>query len=186
MVYSMYPALEQTLSHIRLLSRRRALRATCGSMLETVPSEVKDHIFSYLPQEALYCLMLAGPALSGEAAIRLYHRPKFRTTYRFAQFVTTVSHSQHYASMVRVFELSDRREAANRANGFAGWREWRYREIPLYAARPPPKQLIEPKTKVYKGTHPGINDLFNKTNVCMPVGFVVHALLACQNIRLRF
>ena len=102
-------------------------------MLEILPSEVKDHIFSYLPQETLHCLLLTSPALSEEAAIRLYHSPEFRTTYRFAQFTTTVSHSRRYADMVRVFELSDRTEAEDRANGFASWREWKYREIPLYA-----------------------------------------------------
>lgn len=154
-------------------------------VLETIASEVKYHIFSYLPQETLYCLLLSSPALSEEAAILLYHSPKFRTTYRFAQFVTTVSHSRRYADMVRVFDLSDRKEAEDRANGFASWREWKYREIPLYAAQAPPKQLMEPKKKIYKGTHPGANYLFNKTSVSMPVGLVIHVLAACRNIRLR-
>ena len=153
-------------------------------MLEIIPSEVKDHIFSYLPQESLYCLLLTSPALSEEATINIYHTPVFQTTYRFAQFVTTVSHSRRYADMVRVYELSDRKDAENHANGFASWQEWRYRKISLYAARPPPKQLIEPKTRPYKGTHPGFNDLFSKTNICMPVGFIVHVLAACRNIRL--
>ena len=152
-------------------------------MLETVAAEVKNHIFSYLPQECLFCLLLTSPALFEEAAILLYHSPKFRTTYRFAQFVTTVSHSRRYADMVRVFELSDSREAENRANGFASWREWKYREIPLYAAQAPPKQLMEPKKKTYKGTHPGTNNIFNKTGVSMPVGSVTHVLAACPKIR---
>ena len=155
-------------------------------MLEIIPSEVKDHIFSYLPQETLYCLLLTSPALSEEAAIRLYHSPIFRTTYRFAQFVTTVSHSRRYASMVRVFQLSDRKETEDRANGLACWQEWRYREIPLYAARPPPNELIGPKPKAYNGTHPGNNDLLSRTSVSMPVGPVVHVLAACRNIRLCF
>ena len=136
--------------------------------------------------------------------------------------------------MVHVFELSDRTEAEDRANGFASWREWKYRKIPLYAAvrifgilifllrishesinmsldtltpetrckacirlqtgssdsgstiqQAPPKQLIEPQTRAYTGKHPGINHLFNKTSVSMPVGPVVHVLTACRNIRLR-
>lgn len=159
--------------------------STSKPTFEGVASEVKDHIFSYLPQESLYCLLLSSPALSEEAAIALYHSPKFRTTYRFAQFVTTVSHSWRYANMVRVFELSDRKEAQDRANGFASWREWQYREISLYRAQAPPKQLIVPKKITYKGTHPGINSFFNKTNFSMPVGSVVHVLAACRNIRLR-
>ena len=154
-------------------------------MLEKMPSEVKGLIFSYLPQETLYCLLLSSPALSEEAAILLYLSPKFRTTYRFAQFVTTVSHSRRYADMVRVFGLPDRKEAENCANGFASWREWKYREVPLYAAAAPPSQLMEPKTTKYKGTHPGKNHLFNKMNVSMPVGLVVHVLGACRNIRSR-
>lgn len=152
-------------------------------MLETIASEVKNHIFSYLPQETLLCLLLTSPVLSEEAVVLLYHSPKFRSTYRFAQFVTTVSHSRPYADLVRVFELSDRKEAEDRANGFASWREWKYREIPLYAAKAPPKQLMEPKKKTYKGTHPGTNYLFNKTSLSMPIGPVVHVLAACRNIR---
>ena len=162
-----------------------AMGLTGKPMLEIIASEVKDHIFSYLPQETLFCLLLTSPALSEEAAILLYHSPKFFTTYRFAQFVTTVSHSRRYADLVRVFELSDRKEAEDRANGFASWREWKYREIPLYAAQAPPKQLMEPKKKTYKGTHPGTNYLFNKTGGgVMPIGSVVHTLAACRNIRL--
>ena len=160
-------------------------RSTGRPVLEMIPSEVKDLIFRYLPQQSLYCLLLTSPALCEEATSRLYHRPVFRTTYRFAQFVTTVSHSKRYADMVRVCELSDCKDAENHANGFASWQEWRYRGVPLYAARPSPKQLIEPKTRPYEGTHPGFNDLFKKTNVCMPVGFVVHVLAACRKIRLR-
>lgn len=158
---------------------------TIKPMLETIASEVKDHIFSYLPQETLYCLLLTSAALSEGAAVLLYHSPKFRSTYRFAQFVTTVSHSRHYADMVRVLKLSDRKEAEHRANGFARWWEWKYREIPMFAAQPPPKQLREPKKKTYNGTHPGANFSFNKTNISMPVGFVIHVLAACRNIRLH-
>ena len=140
--------------------------------LENIASEVKFHIFSYLPQETLCCLLLTSPALSGEAVLLLYHSPKFPTTYRFAQFVTTISHSRRYADMVRVFELSDRKEAEDRVNGFASWREWKYRECPLYAAKAPPKQLLKPRKKIYKGSHPGINDFFSKTDISMPVGSV--------------
>ena len=165
-------------------SAEETLSSTGKPMLETIPSEVKDHIFSYLPPETLHCLLLTSPALSEEAAIRLYHSPRFRTTYRFAQFVTTISHSRRYASMVHVFQLSDRKEVEGRANGLASWREWRYREIPLYAASPPPKQLTAPKPKAYKGTHPGNNHLLSRTSVSIPVGLVVHVLAACRNIRL--
>lgn len=159
-----------------------AMGPTGQSMLETIASEVKTLIFSHLPQESLCCLLLTGPALSEEAAILLYHSPKFRTTYRFAQFVTTVSHSRRYADMVRIFELSDRKEAENRANALASWREWKYRELPLYSS---PTRLMEPRMKAYSGTHPGTNRLFNKMSVSMPVGPVVHVLVACRNIRLH-
>lgn len=165
------------------LATKEAMGPNGKPMLETIASEVKDYIFSYVPQETLYCLLLTSPALSEDAAILLYHSPKFRTTYRFAQFVTTVSHSRRYADMVRVFQLSDRKDAEDRANKFATWREWKYREIPLYAAKAPPKELMEPKKKAYKGTHPGTNCLFNKGSASMPVGLVIHVLVACRNIR---
>ena len=147
-------------------------------MLEAIASEVKYQIFSYLPQETLYSLLHVSPAVSEEAAVLLYYSPKFRTTFRLAQFVTTVSHSKRYADMVRVFRVSDRKEAENRAHGFASWREWKYREIPLYAAL-----FTEPKKNACTVAHPGANELFNKTNASMPVGLVVHVLASCRNIR---
>ena len=162
---------------------KEAKEPTGKSMLETLPSEVKDHIFSYLPHETLYSLLFTGSALSEAAAIQLYRRPRYRTTYRFAQFVTTVSHLRHYANMVRVFELSDRSGAQDRANGFASWREWKYRDKPFYAAQAPPKQLLEPQKKAYNGAHPGANHLFNRMDVSMPVGLVVQVLAACRHIR---
>ena len=102
--------------------------------------------------------------------------------YRFAQFVTVVSRSRRYADMVLMFKLSDRKD--DLINGLATWREWRYREVPLYAAAAPPKRICKPKTKAYTGSHPGINLLFNgTTRSSMPVGLVVHAVIACRNIR---
>ena len=157
---------------------KEGMRPKDRPMLETIASEVKDQIFSYLPQETLYCLLHVSPALSEEAAVLLYYSPKFRTTFRLAQFVTTVSHSRRYADMVRVFRVSDHKEAENHAHGFASWREWKYREIPLYAAL-----FTGPKKNACTGAHPGANDLFNRTNASMPVGLVVHVLASCRNIR---
>lgn len=159
---------------------KEAMGFTGKPMLESVASEVKDHIFSFLPQKSLYHLLLTGPALSEDAAIALYHSPKFRTTYRFAQFVTSVSHSSRYANMVRVFELSDRKESENRLDLLASWREWQYRDRPLYRAQAPPTVPNR-----YKGNHPVMNCFFNRTNLSLPIGSVVHVLAACRNIRSR-
>ena len=95
--------------------------------LETLPFEIKDQIFSYLPQADQHNLLLTSPSLTEVISIKLYHKPEFPTTYRFAQFVTTVSHSKRFANMVKILDVpgpdnpwSDRMELAS-------WREWKYR-----------------------------------------------------------
>ena len=152
--------------------------------LENLPLEIKDQILSYLPRADLYNLLLTSPSLNSlnEAiTLRIYHKPEFPTTYRFAQFVTTVSHSKRYADMVKILDIS---ELYNTWTEFATWKEWKYRDQPLYAARPP-LPLLANRNCCYL-SHPtrGPSTMYEDVSV-LPTGAVVHVLLACQNIRFR-
>lgn len=154
--------------------------------LESLPREMMDHIFSYLSQKKLHALLLTSTALSEAAALNLYRAPKFSSSYRFAQFVTTVSHSRRYAGMVRSFCLWDSHQDDNRIDELAGWMEWKYRSVPLYAARPPQAQQRGQARKMSKtATHPRCNQFLRKStcNLGIPVGAIVHVLAACRNIR---
>ncbi len=160
--------------------------AFVGFPLESLPSEIKDQIFSYLTQKKLYALLLTSTALSEAAAMNLYKAPRFSSTYRFAQFVTTVSHSRHYAGMVRSFGLWDSHEDDHRIEELAGWMEWKYRSVPLYAARPPQAQpRVQARIISKSATHPRCNQFLRKSscNMGIPVGAIVHVLTACRNLR---
>ena len=160
----------------------RAGKATTKPILEIVAPEIKDQIFSHLSQETLYCLLLTGPALSEAAAVLMYRCPRFPTTYRFAQFVTTVSHSRRYADMVRDVKISDAGKEENRVRGLAEWREWKFRTEPLYAAQLATRQYRE-TTQNHFVTHPECNQLLTKWGGDVALGAILHVLAACKNIR---
>lgn len=160
--------------------------ASTGFPLEALPPEIMDQIFFYLSQKKLHALLLTSTALSEPAALQLYKAPRFSSTYRFAQFVTTVSHSSHLASMVRSFSLWDSHEEENRRDELASWMEWKYRSVPLFAARPPEAQSQGQTKKMSKtATHPRWNKFLTKYTgeMGIPVGAIVHVLSACRNLR---
>lgn len=149
---------------------------------ENLPFEIKDQIFSYLPQADLYNLLFASPSFTEAVTIELYRNPKFPTTYRFAQFVTTVSHSKHYADMVKILDIPGPGNPWSKKSDLATWREWKYRDQPLYAAQSP--SLISAKQHYCYRSHP-IQSRFMPVRYddVLPIGAVVHVLMACQNIR---
>ena len=149
---------------------------------ETLPSEIKNQIFSYLPQADLHNLLFTSPSFTEAITIGLYYKPQFPTTYRFAQFVTTVSHSKRYADKVKILDIPGPDNHWSKTNNRATWREWKYRDLPLYAAHVP-SRILAKKHQCYP-LHP-VQGLFMTThndNV-LPIGTVVHVLMACQNIR---
>lgn len=170
-----------------LRSRKRKL--TPLPTLESLPFEIKSQMFRYLSQKTLRFLTLVSTVLSEAAAIVLYERPNFASTYRFAQFVTTVSHSPSYARLVRVLDLSGFRSEAGDAP-IAGWREWKYRTEPLYSIHQRTESVVleesEMSIGIHKGTsHPKSNPFLRQWSTCrdVPVGGIVHVLEACKNIR---
>lgn len=167
-------------------SHLEAKMASYRFPIESLPSEIKHQICSYLSQKKLHPLILTSKALSGAAAISLYRVPRFLSTYRFAQFVTTISHSRHYADMVRSFNLWDSHEGENQIDELASWMEWKYRSVPLYAARPPPAPLCKQVKRDSKRVmHPRCNEFLSKSSCSrgIPVGAIVHVLSACRNLR---
>ena len=161
---------------------RGAKGAPSQVALEKFPSEIKDQIFSYLPQADLYNLLFTSPSFTEAVTIGLYHKPKFPTTYRFAQFVTTVSHSKRYADMVKILDIPGPDKPWSKKSSRATWREWKYRDQPLYAAQVPSRFLT--KKNSCSRSHPtqGLFMTTHNDNV-LPIGAVVHVLMACQNIR---
>lgn len=157
-------------------------KASSQVALEALPFEIKDQIFSYLPQADLFNLLLTSPCFTAAITIQLYHEPKFPTTYRFAQFVTTVSHSKRYADMVKILDIPGPGNPWNKESHRATWREWKYRAQPLYAAQFPSQSSA--KQHHCYGSHP-TRCLFttSKNDSVLPIGAVVHVLVACQNIR---
>ncbi|KAL2037689.1 hypothetical protein N7G274_009634 [Stereocaulon virgatum] len=150
------------------------------STFETLPSELKDKIFSHMSQETLHCSLFISPTLREAAARQLYRSPYFLTTYRFAQFVTTVSHCRDYADMVRIFRMDDECKIPG---DFATWRHWRTAELGPLATRPAPGWAEAPAMKTYGGLHPLRTDYNSKSMFSVPVGAIIHVIAACQNIR---
>lgn len=158
--------------------RTRAMKTPARPTLEAMPSEIQDTITSFLPQHSLHTLMLMSPALSEAAAISLYRCPTFTSTYRLAQFVTTVSHTRHYADMVRTLSLDDRKWRKDSKNQLAGWREWKYRSLSFFAALSPSQHAT-----TSSGIHPRHNRMLPDACGDVPFGALFHLCAVCKNIR---
>lgn len=172
-------------SRLALCTPSKAKMSARKFPLESLPPELLDHVCSYLPQKRLYALVHTSKALSEAAAINLYHNPKFASSYRLAQFVTTVSHSRHHAEMVRKFGLWDNTLVKDQSDELASWMEWKYRSVPLYAARTPEQTTKLTKDVKKRVIHPRSNQFLSKSelNKGINTGAIVHVLAACRNLR---
>lgn len=177
-----------------VLSRKR--KYVSLAKLDALPAEILDEIFAYLPQQALHSLLLTNTQLVDAAAIAMYRRPKFASTYRFAQFVSTVSHGKHYADMVRELDLNSfggRKNDMDENKPLAGWREWKYRSEPLYSIQHDVNNGFRPRLGRESGdrsamptsTHPNPNPFLKTWATCrdVPMGAIIHVLEACQRIQ---
>lgn len=161
-----------------MLSRK--CRWAAVPTLVTLPVEILALVLEHLSQVELHNVMLTHSALTESAALFLYERPRFASTYRFAQFTTLVSHKPHYADMVRVLNVSHfGRPKDQEPEPMAGWREWKYRNESLYTlqrskrvssmniSHPPPYRLLSPWR-------------FSRD---LPSGSILHVLTACEYLR---
>lgn len=132
----------------RLLSPAASIRSTISSIfslrsgtkrpklhLFDLPIELLDEIIGTLGQPALLQLLTVSRLVSSLTVRHLYFEPQFQSTYRFAQFVTTVSHNSDLASYVKVLDLSSipERTRPGTHEVLAGWRDWKLRNEPLYS-----------------------------------------------------
>ncbi|KAK9468996.1 hypothetical protein V1512DRAFT_258383 [Lipomyces arxii] len=103
--------------------------------LDTLPIEILDEVSKYLPQESLLAMVKTCKSIAASAYVYLYQSPKFTSTYRFAQFVSVISHDRTLASYVRSLDLSTIENGLRGNVVYASWRDWKYRNEPLYWTR---------------------------------------------------
>lgn len=154
----------------------------------SLPPEILQQTFGYLDRKARHNLALVHRQLTPSALVLLYQRPYFFSSYRFAQFVTTVATSADHAALVR--DLILKKDKANLAdlNGafkdgissetLAGWREWKYRASGVWGPLP------APSGRTWK--HP-LAGLFSrredKAKSTIPIGALIQVLTACINLK---
>jgi len=168
-----------------VLSRKRSYAAP--PTLETLPSEILTQIFSYLGQKTLHNLIFCSRRMLEEASYNLYESPKFKTTYRFAQFVTAITHDRHRAWMVKKLDVSNLGKGAGEdEKPLAGWREWKFRSDPLHTIHRDDIGLSKSgKGGVLKSLHPTPSPFLQRYSLIrdIPIGAIIHVLAACPFLR---
>jgi hypothetical protein len=152
--------------------------------LANIPTELVHSIMSYLPRGDILNMVCASRQLRAEVLPLLYTKPYFTSTYRFAQFVTTVSHNPRLAELVKELNLSHISHLPRDSN-LAGWREWKYRSESLYTVYPVhDTESNDPARPAYK--HPLAHPLLLKYTTGghdIPLGSLMHVLKACSRLR---
>ena len=167
-----------------VVSRKR--RYAAPPALETLPSEILTEIFSYLDQKTLHSLIFCSRRMLEEASYNLYESPKFKTTYRFAQFVTTITHDRHRAWMVKELDVSNLGKETEEDEKLAGWREWKFRSDPLHTIHRDDIGLSKSRRgEVVKPLHPPPSPFLQKYSLIrdIPIGAVIHVVAACPFLR---
>ncbi|KAF3940956.1 hypothetical protein ABW19_dt0206429 [Dactylella cylindrospora] len=155
-----------------------------------MPCEILDEIFCHLGQKELHAVLLCNKYLADSAAPALYATPKFASTYRFAQFVSLVTHNAPLANLVRELDLSNISADIPEELPVAGWREWKYRTDPLHTIRREDNfklrkgKSVAPPAK-QKGVHPLPSPFLAQYHTCrdIPMGAVIHIVVACTRLR---
>ena len=148
-----------------------------------LPPEILQQTFGYLDREAWHNITLVHRQLTPSALVLLYQEPQFFSSYRFAQFVTTVATSADHAALVR--DLTLKKDSANLVDlcgifdeMLAGWREWKYHGSRVWGPLPAPAGRT--------WTHP-LAALFSrredKAKSTIPIGALIQVLTACVNLR---
>jgi hypothetical protein len=152
--------------------------------LINIPTELVHAIVQYISRSDLLNLVCVCKQLRAETSMLLYAKPYFVSTYRFAQFVTTVSHNARLADLVRDLNLSHFSKLPKDL-GLAGWREWKYRTEPLYNLQP-----VDSRNEARSpGQHPLAHPLLLKYSPGghdVSLGALMHVVKACTRLRYRF
>ena len=164
------------------------IRKTTGlaPTLVNLPVEILDNIAQFLPQSALFSLLLTNSNFIEVAACYLYMAPEFASTFRYAQFAHQVSHKPYYADLVRDLDMSYFNALGRDNEGdlepMAGWREFKYRNVPDVRLYYGPGLSRKPQ----RGwSHPYASADIRSFNLTrdVPIGALCHALAACKKIR---
>lgn len=137
-----------------LASVRRIFRSTHHLNVQphkdinSLPHEIMHKIIGHLDQRDVTMCLYVNKNMYSTAVRQLYKEPFFSSTYRFAQFVTQVSHNDELASYVQKLDLSTIRPGFESEQDdsavfenepieddavLAGWRDWKLRGDPLYS-----------------------------------------------------
>jgi hypothetical protein len=152
--------------------------------LINIPTELVHSIFRYLPVSDLLNLICVSKQLRAETIMLLYAKPHFISTYRFAQFVTTVSHNSRLAELVRELNLSHFSKLPKDL-GLAGWREWKYRSEPLYNLAPVDSRNVSRSKDKHPPAHPLLLK-YSPGGHDVPLGSLMHVVKSCTRLRYLF
>ena len=174
---------QSTTSGSRHSGRFGRLIAEEPASLNNVPVDIVHSIVRYLSRADLLNLILVCQQLRADATMLLYAKPYFISTYRFGQFVTTISSHSQLADLVREIDLSHLSKLPQ-DSGLAGWREWKYRTESLYSLYP--TQNTESHVEGLPSQHPLAHPLLQKFSTGshdIPLGSLMHIVKACPHIR---
>ena len=179
-------SITSSLNSSRLSVRFSRLILQEPASLTNIPTELIHAIVSYLSGSDLLNLICVCQHLRSETTMLLYENPYFMSTYRFGQFVTTVSHIPHLADLVRELDLSHISKLSE-DSGLAGWREWKYRDEALYSLYP----NQDGESNVHRPTnkHPPAHPLLLKHSTGghdIPLGALMHIVKSCPHLRYHF
>jgi hypothetical protein len=178
-------------SRLSIASTASGSRLSCGfsrlileepASLTNIPLEVLYTICNHLTTQDLLNLILVCKDLRTDLNPVLYTKPYFSTTYRFAQFVTTISHNRNLAELVQDLNISHFASLES-ASPLAGWREWKYRTEPLYTLA-----VATESDRQAKGIskHPLAHPLLRKYSpgrADVPLGSLMHIVKSCTSLR---
>ncbi|EWC46005.1 hypothetical protein DRE_04798 [Drechslerella stenobrocha 248] len=179
-------SIHSTTSSVRS-RKRKYYHVPC---LTSMPCEILDEVFSHLTQKDLHAVLLCNKYLADSAAPALYAAPRFASTYRFAQFVSLITHSPPLANLVRELNLSNIATDVPEELPLAGWRDWKYRNDPLHTIRKETDFKIRKGWKAVasapppKVAHPLPSPFLTQYHTCrdVPIGAVLHIITACPRL----
>ena len=179
-------SIASSLNSSRLSGRFSRLILEEPASLINIPTELIHAIVSYLSPSDLVNLICVCQHLRSETTMLLYENPYFMSTYRFGQFVTTVSHTPQLAGLVHELDLSHISKLP-KDFGLARWREWKYRAEALYSLYP--NQDGEGNVNTPANKHPPAHHLLRKYSTGghdIPLGYLMHIVRSCPHLRYHF
>ncbi len=173
-----------SMSGSRLSSKFDLLILEEPASLTNIPVELVHAITQHLSRLDVLNLNRTSKQMYAETIMLLYTRPYFSSTYRYAQFVTTISHNQQLACLVRELHLSP--FAKMPMNELAGWREWKYRTEALYTLYPNNDAPDNSNSEHIYVNHPLAHPLLLKYSPGVhdvPLGSLLHIVKSCPHLR---